>query len=168
MNTSCIVLNGDFSYLCTVSWKRAINLVLAEKVKVLKYSNHVINCVEKAFKAPAVVALIKVVRMVYRHKVPYSKKNVLARDQHKCAYCGTKSKTLTIDHIIPRSRGGKTDFDNCVACCKKCNDLKAARTPREASMTLLKRPFQPTISEFMRLKLKSSGLYQCLAEFGLY
>ncbi len=168
MNTSCIILNGDFSYLCTVSWKRAINLVLAEKVKVLKYSDHVINCVEKAFKAPAVVALIKIVRMVYRHKVPYSKKNVLARDQHRCAYCGAKSKTLTIDHIIPRSRGGKTDFDNCVACCKKCNDLKAARTPREASMTLLKRPFQPTISEFMRLKLKSSGLYEFLTEFGLY
>jgi 5-methylcytosine-specific restriction endonuclease McrA len=167
MNT-CIVLNGDFSYLCTVSWKRAINLVLAEKVKVLKYSDKVINCVEKAFKVPAVVALIKIVRMVFRHKVPYSKKNVLARDQHTCAYCGMKSKALTIDHIIPRSRGGKTDFDNCVACCKKCNDLKAARTPREASMTLLKRPFQPTISEFMRLKVKSSGLYECLAEFGLY
>lgn len=168
MNTSCIVLNGDFSYLCTVSWKRAINLVLAEKVKVLKYSDHVIHCVEQVIKAPAVVALIKIVRMVYRHKVPYSKKNVLVRDQHRCCYCGIKSKTLTIDHVIPRSRGGMTDFDNCVACCKKCNDLKAARTPREASMTLLKRPFQPTIAEFMRLKLKSSELYQSLVEFGLY
>ncbi len=168
MNTSCIVLNGDFTFLCTVSWKRAINLALSGKVKVLKYSDRVINCVENVFKVPAVVALIKIVRMVYRHKVPYSKKNILIRDQFQCAYCGAKSKNLTIDHVIPRSRGGKTDFDNCVACCKTCNDLKAARTPREASFVLKKRPFAPTISEFMRLKLKTSGIHNSLAEFGIY
>ena len=168
MNASCIVLNGDFTYLCTVSWKRAINLVLSGKVKVLKYSDRVIKCVEKVIKAPAVVALIKIVRMVYRQKVPYSKKNVLVRDQYKCAYCGLKSKALTIDHVIPRSKGGRTDFENCVACCKSCNDLKAARTPREASMVLKKRPFQPTISEFMRMKLKTSGLYESLVEYGIY
>lgn len=167
-SSSCIVLNGDFSYLCTVSWKRAINLVFAEKVKVLKYSDHVINCVERTFKVPAVVLLIKVVRMVYKHRVPYSKKNVLVRDRFKCAYCGEKSKKLTIDHVLPRSRGGRTNFENCVACCKKCNDRKADRTPREAGMALGIRPFQPTISEFMRLKLKSSGLYEFLVEFGIY
>jgi 5-methylcytosine-specific restriction endonuclease McrA len=168
MNTSCIVLNGDFTYLCTVGWKRAINLALSGKVKVLKYSDRVISCVEKVFKVPAVVALIKIVRMVYRHKVPYSKKNILIRDHYKCSYCGLKSKTLTIDHVIPRSRGGKTNFDNCVACCKSCNDLKGAQTPREASLVLKKRPFQPTISEFMQLKLKTSGLYESLVEFGIY
>ncbi len=168
MDSSCIVLNGDFSFLCTVSWKRAINLVLSGKVEVLRYSDHVIQCVERTFRAPAVVLLAKIVRMVYKHRVPYSKKNVLVRDRFTCAYCGEKSKKLTIDHVIPRSRGGKTDFDNCVACCKKCNDKKAARTLREAGMTLGKRPFQPTISEFMRLKLKSSGLYGFLSEFGIY
>ena len=167
-SSSCIVLNGDFSYLCTVSWKRAINLVLSEKVKVLKYSDHVINCVERTFKIPAVVLLIKVVRMVYKHRVPYSKKNVLVRDSFKCSYCGEESKKLTIDHVLPRSRGGQTNFENCVACCKTCNDRKADRTPREAGMALGKRPFQPTISEFMRLKLKSSGLYEFLVEFGIY
>ncbi len=167
MDSSCIVLNGDFSYLCTIDWKRAINLVLSGKVKVLKYSDRVIQCVERTFKAPAVVLLVRIVRMVYRHKVPYSKKNVLARDRFSCAYCGEKGKKLTIDHVLPRSRGGRTDFDNCVACCRKCNDKKAARTPREAGMSLGKRPFQPTISEFMRLKLKSPGLYEFLTEFGI-
>jgi 5-methylcytosine-specific restriction endonuclease McrA len=168
MNASCIVLNGDFSYLCTVSWKRAIKLVLSEKVKVLKYSDHVVNCVEKAFKVPAVVALMKIVRMVYKHRVPYTKKNVLVRDRFRCSYCGVKSKNLTIDHVLPRSRGGKTDFDNCVACCKKCNDKKGAKTPREAGLALRRRPFQPTISEFMRLKLQTSGIYEYLVEFGIY
>jgi 5-methylcytosine-specific restriction endonuclease McrA len=111
---------------------------------------------------------MKIVRMVYKHRVPYTKKNVLVRDRHKCAYCGVKSKDLTIDHVLPRSRGGKTDFDNCVACCRKCNDKKGAKTPREAGLALRKRPFQPTISEFMRLKLQTSGIYEYLVEFGIY
>jgi 5-methylcytosine-specific restriction endonuclease McrA len=168
MNASCVVLNGDFTYLCTVSWKRAMKLVLADKVKVLKYSDRAVRCVEKAFKIPAVVALIRIVRTVYRNKVPFSKKNVLTRDQYKCAYCGANTRGLTIDHVIPRSRGGFTEFDNCVACCRACNNKKGARTPREVGMHLKKRPFQPTISEFMRLKLKSSGLYDYLVQLGVY
>ena len=168
MSMSCIVLNGDFTYLCTVSWKRAIKLVLAEKVKVLKYSDRVVNCACKAFKVPAVVALIRIVRMVYRNKVPFSKKNVLVRDGHRCAYCSDQSKSLTIDHVIPRAKGGKTEFENCVACCKTCNDKKGARAPREAGMYLKRRPHQPTISEFMRLKLKNSSVYKYLVELGMY
>ena len=168
MYPSCVVLNGDFTYLCTVGWKRAVKLVLAEKVKVLKNSDMAVKCIDKVFKIPAVVALIKIVRTVYKTKVPFTKKNVLARDQYKCAYCGGKNKSLTIDHIIPRSKGGTAEFGNCVACCKTCNDKKGARTPREAGMYLKKRPFQPTISEFMRLRLKSSGLYQYLIELGIY
>ena len=168
MDASCVVLNGDFTYLCTVNWKRAMKLVLAEKVNVLKYSDKAVKCVEKVFKVPAVVALIRIVRMVYKNKVPFGKKNVLVREQYKCAYCGEKSRSLTIDHVIPRSKGGKTEFDNCVASCKTCNDKKGARTPTEAGMYLKKRPFQPTISEFMRLKLKSSGLYEYLVELGIY
>jgi 5-methylcytosine-specific restriction endonuclease McrA len=168
MNPSCIVLNGDYSYLCTVGWKRAINLVLSEKVKVLKYSDQVIHCVEKTFQAPAVVLLIRIVRMVYRRQVPYSKKNVLVRDGFRCVYCGAESKRLTIDHVIPRFSGGRTEFENCVACCKECNDKKGPRTPRQAGMTLRKRPFHPTISEFMRLKLRSSEVYEFLTDLGIY
>ncbi len=168
MSGTCVVLNGDFSYLCTVSWKRAIKLVLSEKVKVLKYSDMAVRCAATAFKVPAVVALIRIVRMVYKNRVPFSKKNVLIRDEHKCVYCGKKARVLTIDHVVPRSRNGKTDFDNCVACCKPCNDVKGARTPREAGLFLKRRPFQPTISEFLRLRLKSSGVYQYLVELGVY
>lgn len=168
MNASCVVLNGDFTYLSTVSWKRAINLVLADKVRVLKNSDMVVNCTQRSFKVPAVVALIKIVRKVYKNKVPFSKKNVLVRDRYTCIYCGDQSWGLTIDHVIPRSRGGKTDFDNCVACCKNCNTKKGNQTPREVGMYLKKRPFQPTIAEFMRLKLRDSGVYTYLVELGVY
>lgn len=167
MNSTCILLNGDYSYLCQIDWKKALCLVFAEKVKVLKYSDRLIQGVNKVFRAPAVMALIKVVRSVYRHRVPFNKKNVLVRDRFSCVYCGRKQKTLTIDHIIPVSRGGETDFDNCVACCTPCNNQKGARTPSEAGMRLRKRPYQPTISEFIRIRLKQSGAYRYLAELGL-
>ncbi len=168
MKAVCVVLNGDFSYICTVSWKRAVNLVLAEKVRVLKYSDRTVSCVDAVFKIPSVVALLKVVRMIYRHKVPFTKRNVLVRDNHRCVYCGVKSRSLTLDHVIPRSRGGKTDFDNCVACCGPCNDRKGAKTPTEAGMFMQRRPFQPTISEFLRMRLKQSGIYEYLVELGVY
>jgi 5-methylcytosine-specific restriction endonuclease McrA len=168
MHATCILLNGDYSYLDQIDWKRAICLVFADKAKVLKYSDRMIKGVGKVFRAPAVMVLIKVVRSVYRNRVPFNKKNVLVRDRYTCAYCGGKPRNLTLDHIIPASRGGKTDFDNCVACCSACNSRKGARTPGEARMHLLKRPYQPTISEFIRIRLKQSGAYGYLQELGLY
>ncbi len=168
MNTSCILLNGDYSFLCLVDWRKAMCLVFAEKVKVLKYSDRIIQGVEKVFRAPAVLVLIKVVRSVYRGKVPFSKKNILVRDRFACAYCGKIARPLTLDHVIPRSKGGKTNWENCVASCRACNYKKGARTPREARMHLIKRPYQPTIAEFIRIRLKQSGVYDFLVELGLY
>lgn len=168
MNTPCILLNGDYSFLCQIKWQKAQCLLYTGKAKVLKYSDRLIQGVGKVFRAPAVMVLVKVVRSVYRNRVPFTKKNVLARDQHRCVYCGLRPRVLTIDHVIPISRGGKTDFDNCVACCKTCNNKKGARTPREAGMHLRKPPYQPTISEFIRIRLKQSGVYRFLEELGLY
>jgi 5-methylcytosine-specific restriction endonuclease McrA len=168
MNSQCILLNGDYSFLCLVDWKKAMCLVFAEKVKVLSYSDRIIHGVGKVFRAPAIMVLIKVVRSVYRNKVPFTKKNILVRDQLACVYCGKKGKPLTIDHVVPRSKGGKSDWENCVACCTPCNHKKGARTPKAAKMHLIRRPFQPTIAEFLRLRLKQSGLYDILVEFGIY
>lgn len=168
MSSTCILLNGDYSYLCQIHWKRALCLEFSQKAKVLRYSDRVVQGVGRIFRAPAVMVLIKVVRSVYRNRVPFTKKNVLVRDRYTCAYCGGRPKALTIDHIKPVSRGGKTDFDNCVACCRPCNNRKGARTPREAGMRLRKRPYQPTITEFIRIRLKQSGAYQFLQEMGLY
>jgi len=168
MSTSCILLNGDYSFLCIMDWKKAMRLVVTEKVKILKYSDRIIKGVNRVFRAPAVMVLIKIVRTVYRGKVPFSKKNVLIRDRHTCIYCGQSPRTLTIDHVIPRSKGGKTDFDNCVACCRECNNRKGNQLPRQAHMRLHRRPYQPTINEFMRIRLKQSGVYQFLVELGIY
>ena len=168
MHPSCVLLNGDYSYLCQVDWKKALCLVYSEKAKVLKYSDHLIQGVGRVFRVPAVMLLIKVVRGIYRNRVPFTKKNVLIRDQYTCVYCHRRQTGLTIDHVIPVSRGGRNDFDNCVACCKSCNTKKGARTPHEAGMHLRKRPYQPTIAEFIRIRLKQTGAYRLLEELGLY
>jgi len=163
-----IVLNGDYTFINTISWKKAVTLVIKEKVEVLKYADKVIFCADgSSIKLPLVMRLVKIVRMIYRNHIPYSKRNVMVRDGYKCVYCGTNEQ-LTIDHVIPLSKGGKTSFDNCVAACIKCNCTKNNKTPTEAKMFLKKQPYTPTISEFFIIKMKTSGVGKFLEEIGVY
>lgn len=164
----CIVLNGDFSFLNTVSWRRGLRLFLTGKSEVLKYGDKVIRCADGSeLKIPLVVRLIKVIRMIYKNCVPYSKRNIMVRDGHRCMYCGATEK-LTIDHMIPASRGGKTSFENCITACQPCNNKKGNKTPSEARMFPQRQPHCPTISEFFRIKMQSLGVDECLKEWGVY
>jgi 5-methylcytosine-specific restriction endonuclease McrA len=157
--TQCVVLNADYSFLNVVNWKRALCLLVKEKVKVLRYSARTVMTGEGVIiKIPAVIKLIKFIRTVYRARVPFSKKNVLIRDGFTCAYCRTTCGRLTIDHIVPKSRGGRTEFENCVAACKACNLAKGSQTPSEAKMYPQVKAYQPTISEFLRRKVQLLGI----------
>jgi 5-methylcytosine-specific restriction endonuclease McrA len=157
--SQCVLLNADYSFLNIVDWKRALCLVVKNKVQVLSYSERVVNGAEGCvLRVPAVMKLVKLIRALYRARVPFSKRNILTRDNYRCVYCGKPEKRLTIDHIIPRSRGGKSTFENCVACCRRCNTRKGCRTPSEVGMFMKRRPYQPTIAEFLRIKLNRLGL----------
>lgn len=163
-----VVLNGDYTFLNTVGWKRAMCLIIKGKTEVLKYTDKVIRCVDGLeMRIPLVMRLIKIIRRIYRNKVPFTKKNVFIRDGFKCQYCGT-NKQLTIDHMIPVSKGGKSKFENCITACKPCNNKKRNRTPSEAQMYVGKVPHAPTISEFFRIKMKQLGLDKFLKEVGVY
>lgn len=163
-----VVLNGDYSFLNLISWRRAICMIMKGKAEVLKYSDKVITIAEgKVMQIPLVLKLIKIVRMIYRNRVPFSKRNVMIRDGYKCVYCES-TDTLTIDHVIPISKNGKSDFDNCVTCCKTCNAKKKDRTPSEAKMYMKRKPYSPTISEFIKIRLKSLKLEDYLVEIGVY
>ncbi len=165
----CVLLNADYTFLNLLSWKRAVCLTVKGKVQVLKYSEKVVHTVSGGeVRIPAVLKLIKLIRTLYRSRVTFSKHNVLVRDRFRCAYCGERRSRLTIDHIIPRSRGGSTDFENCVACCRACNIRKGSRTPREALMFPRVKAYQPTIAEFLALKLKTLGLHAILKEIGIF
>ncbi len=165
----CILLNADYTYLNVVDWKRAMCLMIKGKVQVLKHSARIVRTAEGIIiKVPAVMKLIKLIRALYINRVPFSKKNILVRDGFKCAYCGAERQRLTIDHIIPKSKGGKANFENCVSSCKPCNNKKGDRTPREAQMFLKVKAYQPTISEFLRLKVKKLGINNVLRDMGIY
>ena len=165
----CIVLNADYTFLNTVGWKRAICLVMKGKTEVLKYDEtRSIKCVDgSVMQVPLVVKLIKIIRMIYKNKVPFTKKNVLIRDNYTCQYCGSKHE-LTVDHMVPSSRGGPNSFENCIAACRECNNKKGRRTPFEASMYVRRAPYAPTISEFFRIKMKLVGMDIFLKELGVY
>jgi 5-methylcytosine-specific restriction endonuclease McrA len=167
--THCVLLNADYTFLNVVHWKRAVCLQAKGKVEVIKNSAKIVKSSGGAeFKIPAVMRLIKLIRTIYRTGVAFCKKNVLIRDGFRCAYCGSQKFRLTIDHIIPKSKGGKSDFDNCVAACKPCNTKKGDRLPSQVSMYLKSRPHQPTVSEFLRLKLQKLGINDLLKDLGIY
>ena len=153
-----IVLNADYTYLNSIDWKKAILLLEKGKVEVVKYSKRIINTVCNSFKIPLVIKLIKYIRILYRTRVPFSKKNIFARDGFKCAYCGRETEKLTVDHIVPKAKGGKSTFDNCVAACRPCNNRKGDKLCSEAKMWPKVRPYTPTISEFLQIKMKKMGI----------
>ena len=153
---SVIVLNATYEFLGVVSWKRAMVLLFSGKVEVVKESDRIVQSISQSFRVPAVVRLIKFIRQIYRREVPFSRRNILIRDGHTCQYCGLEftSGELTIDHIVPKAHNGPNDWTNVVACCRACNMKKGDRTPRQAGMKLMRRPFKPTIAEFFNLYLK--------------
>lgn len=98
---------------------------------------------------PSIIRLAHYIRVPFK-KVILSRKNILRRDGHKCMYCGSTSYSLTVDHIMPKSRGGEDSWENLVSACLKCNNKKGSNTPDEASMPLLTRPIRPNHVTFMR------------------
>jgi len=165
----CVLLNQDYSFLNIINWKKAVCLVVKDKAKVLHYSNKIIrhgdNGVE--FKIPSVLVLLRLIRRIYKNRVPLTKKNIMVRDDFKCVYCGS-AFNLTIDHIVPVSRGGKTSFENCVTSCRECNNNKGDKLPSECGMSFAKTPHQPTISEFLFKRMKTVGIQDLLRGLGVY
>jgi 5-methylcytosine-specific restriction endonuclease McrA len=161
-----ILLNSDFTFLNTISWKRAVCLMIKNKVEVITETSQRIATVDSGFEifVPKVLRLLHLVRTVYTRKAAFTPKNLLVRDKHTCQYCGNKSKKLTIEHVIPQSRGGKTNFENCVIACESCNSRKGNKTPREARMPLKSRPYQPMIIELIYKRMKHLGLDTVLAD----
>jgi 5-methylcytosine-specific restriction endonuclease McrA len=158
-----ILLNADYSFLNTVSWQKAITLLAKGKVEVLKTSERVITSASgMIMKIPLVMRLIKIIRTIYKARVPFSKKNVMVRDGFKCVYCGKTGVRFTIDHVVPKARGGKSTFENCVCSCKPCNNKKGSLSCRDARMFPKASLTAPTISEFLRMKITTLGIKKVL------
>jgi len=144
MSWRTLLLNSSFEPLASVTWQRAVTLVWVDKVDVVADYDAVVRSPSLSLPVPAVVRLRRYLR-VPRRGVPFTRKNLLIRDDHQCQYCleVLRPGELTLDHVIPRSRGGRRSWENLVAACVRCNRRKANRTPREANMVLERRPRRP-------------------------
>lgn len=150
-----LLLNADFqpiSYfpLSTLSWQDAVKAVFRDAVTVISEYDRAIHSPSQCIKIPSVVALKEYITPA---KMPaFTRFNVFLRDEWRCQYCGQHFRTheLTFDHVIPRSKGGKTSWDNIVAACRPCNSFKGSKMPRKYGMYPIKQPIEPTIYELQK------------------
>jgi 5-methylcytosine-specific restriction endonuclease McrA len=152
-----ILLDHNFTFLNVVSIKKAIRLMVKNKVEVVKSTERELRC---GFFMPKVIRLLKAIQVTFSKKVPFSKASVFVRDHYKCQYCGRElnARNATVDHVVPTSRGGKNTFQNTVCSCKPCNSWKGDKLLSETSMHLNKQPLHPTFSEFMFAKMRCLGI----------
>jgi 5-methylcytosine-specific restriction endonuclease McrA len=149
MNTRVLVLNQDNSPLMVCSVERAFILVFLNKSEMVRPANgHKLHSVTQTFPMPSVIRLNRYVNAPYKG-VNLTRQNIFKRDGYECQYCSTK-RDLTIDHVIPRAKGGKDTWVNLVTACKKCNAKKGDYTPDEAGMPLRKKPTKPSYSIFLK------------------
>jgi 5-methylcytosine-specific restriction endonuclease McrA len=136
-----LVLNASYEPLGVVSSRRALVLVLRHKAVTLEESERVVHSASLAAPLPVVVRLTRYVRVPYRAAVPLTRRAILARDGGRCVYCGATA--ATIDHVVPRSRGGAHTWDNVVSACHRCNHVKADRAVADLGWRLHAPPVQP-------------------------
>lgn len=142
---SVLVLNATYEPLNIVPVHRAIVLLLKEKAEIVEAARRKVRAEHLAIDWPLVIRLVAFVPIPRRLPLPLSRRTVLARDLHACQYCGAQphKHELTVDHVIPRSRGGTTVWENVVTACAPCNRRKGDRLPEEARMALRARPARP-------------------------
>ncbi len=140
--SAVLVLNASFEYLNVTSLERAVKLLYKGKAEIVEaIEGRECGSVRFRIRLPSIIRLLYQIRRPYR-QVPLTRKNILLRDRHECQYCGRPGDT--VDHVVPRSRGGPNTWENCVCACAACNRRKDDRRPEEANMTLARRPRKPT------------------------
>lgn len=149
MGRKVLVLNQDYSALSICSVPKAFLLVFLNKAELVAESDtHTLRTIDNSYPCPSVIRLHRYVSLPYKG-VMLTRQNIFKRDNHRCQYCGT-TEELTLDHVIPKSRGGKTSWDNLATACKRCNSRKGDDTPEEARMPIRQKPFKPTFLVFLR------------------
>ena len=149
-----LLLNITYEPLRVISWQKAITLLTLGKVEVVEEYDQEIRSVSFSIRLPAVVRLLRLVKW-REGPVKFSRRNIYERDQGQCQYCGKDlaRQEITYDHVIPKSQGGGTSWENVVTCCLKCNGKKGGRTPQQAGMKLRTIPKPPAWNMAVRLTI---------------
>lgn len=137
-----LVLNQNYEPLNVCNFRRALGLLSDGKAEVLEHRTGGIRTPSRIIPKPSVIRLVYLIRRP-RPRVKLSRREIFHRDHYTCQYCGTKSRELTIDHVVPRHKGGKHSWDNLVSACRSCNHRKGGKSLEETRIRLLRQPFEP-------------------------
>jgi 5-methylcytosine-specific restriction endonuclease McrA len=148
---SVLVLNASYEPLNVTTVRRASVLVFKGKAELVEQLDQPLRSASDTYPWPHVIRLVQYVRVPRAVQRKISRRALFARDNWRCAYCGSNGSRLTLDHVVPRSRGGESVWENVVTSCAPCNLRKGDRLPEEVSMKLRYRPKPPTPVLFIRL-----------------
>jgi len=154
LNDAVLLLNSTYEPLNVINVKRALRLMMGRKAESVEADGLQVRSVSRTIPVPLVVRLAYYVRRPTQ-RVKFTKRTVLARDQHTCQYCGAQTRELTLDHVVPRAMGGETIWTNVVAACRKCNSEKGGRSLKESGLKIHRMPKEPRFLPYLRL-VKSS------------
>ena len=149
-----LLLNITYEPLRVISWQKAITLLTLGKVEVVEEYDQEIRSVSFSIKLPAVVRLLRMVKW-REESVKFSRQNIYTRDRGLCQYCGRElsRQEVTYDHVVPKSQGGATTWENVVTSCVECNSHKGGHTPEQAGMKLRQRPQRPKWNMSLRITI---------------
>jgi len=142
LNTRVLILNQNYEPLSVCTAKKAIILIYLGKAEIIERYDRLVRSVSLSIPLPSIVRLSRFVKMP-RKRIILSRRNIIKRDRHQCQYCGATDKPVTVDHVVPKERGGSDTWENLVCACVFCNAKKGNRTPEEAGMKLLRQPRRP-------------------------
>lgn len=144
MEARTLVLTPWYLPYRVISWQDAITMVYLEKVEVVVAYDEQIRSPSRTMEMPAVIRMRRKVT-ANRYRIRFSRLNVFMRDGFRCMYCGVEhsARELTFDHVVPRSQGGRTEWNNILSSCNTCNSKKGNRTPAQAGMDPIRYPFKP-------------------------
>ena len=140
---SCLVLNGDFSPLNVCTALKGAKMVFTGRAEVIEGYKNGLRTVNAEFPVPTVIRIHRKIRL-RDVRVRLSRKAVLSRDRYVCQYCGFAAPNMTVDHLVPKHRGGEFTWENLVCACPRCNSRKGDMTLAEAGMKVLSRPKEPS------------------------
>ena len=143
LNNKVLLLNNSYEPISIITAKKAVIMYFLDKVDVVKKSKIVINSLYLKFNIPEVIKLKNYI-YIKHSKIPLTRKNILKRDDNTCQYCGKNKSEITIDHILPKDKGGNDTWNNLVVACKRCNMIKGNYLLKDIDMYLIRKPFEPT------------------------
>lgn len=149
MDNKVLILNQDYSAISLCSIQKAFVLLYLEKAEMLEKSDTgFLHSVTAIYPKPSVIRLQRYVHIPYKG-IALSRHNIMKRDHFQCQYCGA-NRNLTLDHLVPRCRGGKSSWTNLITACGRCNTRKGDRTPEEAGLAIKQLPKKPSLVSFLR------------------